>query len=65
MEWPKECPTCGRKFYGRRKYCSYECAVPRMLDAIEQVKKKEGPIYEKWKRNLEAAMNRKFRGGDW
>lgn len=50
------CPGCGMYFEGRSKYCSYTCALPAMADAIEQIKKKEGPIYEKWKARLKASI---------
>lgn len=54
----KICPGCGKKFTGRSKYHSYECALPAMAEAVRQLREKEGPIYEKWKASLKAATER-------
>lgn len=46
-----ECIDCGQEFENkgsRRKLYCYECAGKRMIEAIEQMSKREGPYYEKW-----------------
>ena len=54
----KKCPTCGREFTGQRKYCSYMCSVPATKEAAEQISKKKGSIYEKWRARLKASIER-------
>ena len=49
-------PKCENEVTGKGKYCSYKCSLPAMKNAIEQLKKKEGPIYEKWKARLAASI---------
>uniref|UniRef100_A0A6M3M7B6 Uncharacterized protein n=1 Tax=viral metagenome TaxID=1070528 RepID=A0A6M3M7B6_9ZZZZ len=61
MKKKKKCPNCGREFEGKRKYCCYGCSVTATVEANKQLKDKEGPIYEKWKTNLEASLNKLFR----
>jgi len=52
----KKCanPKCGNEVKGKGKYCSYECSFPAIIESIEQLRKKEGPIYEKWKARIKA-----------
>jgi len=64
MDKLKECPSCRRMFSGRSKYCRYQCAVEGMFDANNQIKTKDGPIYEKWKARWEAATGLKLKGGE-
>lgn len=37
--------------------------MQRMLDSIKQLKAHKGPYYEKWKRNLRAALEHTGPGG--
>ena len=30
----------------------YEASFPKVVEAIEQISKKEGPIYERWKAGM-------------
>jgi len=57
----KKCPQCGAEFRGTKKYCSYICSIPATLEANKQLQEKKGPIYEKWRRNLEASVKKLFR----
>ena len=54
-----KCDKCGNPDIWDRKepYCS-RCAELRVADAIRQMREKEGPIYEKWKRRLKERMER-------
>jgi len=54
----KLCPQCGGPLKGKQKYCCYLCSIPAMLEAAKQIKSKEGPIYEKWKKGLKASLRR-------
>lgn len=54
----KTCPSCGTKFTGQHKYCSYNCALPAMVDAIEQLRNKKGPVYDKWKARIKEAVEK-------
>ena len=56
MKAKKICPNCGEEFEGRSKYCTYKCSIPATLEAIEQLKNRKGPIYEKWKARLKASI---------
>ena len=48
--------NCGREFEGRSKYCGFECSLNATRECIEQLRNKEGPIYEKWKARLKASI---------
>ena len=50
---------CGKEYIGRSKYCSYSCAVPAMMKAADEIRRKSGPIYEKWKARIEASKKKK------
>lgn len=50
------CPVCKKEVKGSGKYCSYEHSVVAIDEAIKQMREKEGPIYEKWKQRLKAAI---------
>lgn len=56
MKKVKKCPTCGKEFTGKRKYCTYLCSIPATMEANKQVKERKGPIYEKWKAKLKASL---------
>jgi len=64
MKQEKACLNCGRSHTGKGGYCSYKCGVEAMFDANDQIKRKDGPIYEKWKARWEAATGLKMKGGD-
>ena len=51
-------PDCENEVKGRKKYCSYPCAFPAMVRATDEIKRKSGPIYEKWKSRLEASKTK-------
>jgi len=48
------CKQCGNEFphVSQNKLC-IDCGMKNMEDATRQMIAKEGPIYEKWKRNRE------------
>lgn len=49
---PKECKDCGEvKSLSKRGLCR-DCAYKRMLDSVQQLHEKQGPLYEKWRINL-------------
>jgi len=54
----KKCPSCGKRFSGRSKYCSYLCAGEAILEADKQLKEKKGPIYEKWREKCLISLRR-------
>ena len=59
----KACKVCGklypRDFLSHRGLCP-DCAMRNMRQAILQLKRKRGPYYEKWLRNV---MRARKRGG--
>jgi len=48
------CKTCGRKYQGYRRSgtCSVNCGFISSLRTIRALKKREGPIYEKWRHQM-------------
>jgi len=63
MNRVKICSICGEQ-HGRRKvsYC-YTCGRIKEMEVGEQMAKKQGPYYEKWKARWEAATGLKVKGG--
>jgi len=56
MKEKKKCPTCGKEFTGKKKYCTYKCSITATEAANQQLRDKKGPIYEKWKSRLKASI---------
>jgi|GEM_PF-4886769 len=48
------CKVCGKKYEGfsRSGTCSPECAMAYMKETWRQLKEREGPIWDKWRRAL-------------
>lgn len=54
----KRCKLCGKiTEVSKRGYCQ-DCGFQLMVDAVRQLQERQGPIYEKWKRGLEASIER-------
>ena len=48
----KVCEVCGRQYQARRQPYCVECGLDRMIDAAEQMHRRKGPIYERWKHGM-------------
>jgi len=57
MAKKKICPECWHEFEGKGKYCSSKCSAKAVEEAARQLRKKEGPIFEKWKSRLKASIS--------
>lgn len=53
------CIVCHKKdyFISENGLCK-KCMMEKILNARSQIKIKEGPIYEKWKRRLVASLDK-------
>lgn len=49
------CSNCDKLHREKGNCCCPECAVAMIVKTIEQLKKKEGPIYNRWKKRMKAA----------
>lgn len=51
------CRICGVELLESRhsQYCP-ECAMKVQAEAIEQLRQKQGPIYDKWRENLRKSL---------
>jgi len=59
----KLCIICGELNTRRKvKYC-YQCGREHEVRVATEIRKREGPYYEKWKANWEAATGLKVKGG--
>lgn len=56
----KYCTLCGKPSsnLSTRHKCP-ECAKQRIIDSIEQMRRKEGKIYEKWNARYEEGFKRR------
>jgi DNA-directed RNA polymerase subunit RPC12/RpoP len=59
-----ECIDCHTKFtwqYPKPNRRCLDCSMKRMFTSIDQMQRKEGPFYEKWKeRTDEARIQREY-----
>lgn len=55
-----QCRKCKRKLPLNRKGFCAECAEKRFLDAIGQMKAKEGPFYDKYKREYKKTREKRL-----
>ena len=55
----KQCKICGKKKYdiSTKGHCT-KCGKNLHLSAIYQIKTKQGPIYEKWKKRIQDALEK-------
>lgn len=66
------CTNCGKPFESKkhRQTCSFKCHRARQILAVDQMRLKQGEIYERWKENMFVGIVRgklrrsKKKGGD-
>ena len=56
MSMTKFCPNCESPHNEKGSCCCMECSVAMITKTIKQMQKKEGPIYERWKRGMKKAV---------
>lgn len=59
-----QCVVCGKVYIlQERRYrptCSYSCGFKRMKGSIQQMRDKEGHLYNRWKEHMEAYKSKKL-----
>jgi uncharacterized Zn finger protein (UPF0148 family) len=54
----RHCPGCGVRLIKAGKYCSPVCSMGAVREAVDQLKEKKGPVYDKWKARLKESLKR-------
>jgi len=63
MRKVKLCGICNEPHKRRKVNYCYGCGRKREIEAATEIKRREGPYYEKWKARWEAATGLKMKGG--